>query len=110
MARGQFLPLPGRLVKGADEHYDIIEAVIAGDPVVAERITRDHFLSVIAALRQLEEVTARRPASHSDHGQSRSRPPLVARLAAPFSTSAAELGQVATTDGEGADRRDLALV
>jgi hypothetical protein len=89
MARGQFLPLPGRLVKGADEHYDVIEAVIAGDPVVAKRINRDHFLSVIAALRQLEEVTARQPASHSDHGQSRSMPPLVARRAAPFSTSAA---------------------
>ena len=53
--------LPGRLVKGADEHYDIIEAVIAGDPVAADQITRDHFLSVIAALRQLEEVKARHP-------------------------------------------------
>jgi DNA-binding GntR family transcriptional regulator len=53
--------LPGRLVKGADEHYDIIEAVIAGNPAAAEQITRDHFLSVIAALRQLEEVKARHP-------------------------------------------------
>ena len=53
--------LPGRLVKGANEHYDIIEAVIAGDPVAAEQITRDHFMSVIAALRQLEEVKAQRP-------------------------------------------------
>jgi DNA-binding GntR family transcriptional regulator len=53
--------LPGRLAKGADEHYDIIEAVIAGDPVAAEQITRDHFLSVIVALRQLEEVKARHP-------------------------------------------------
>jgi hypothetical protein len=35
--------------------------VIAGDPVAAEQITRDHFLSVIAALRQLEEVKARHP-------------------------------------------------
>jgi DNA-binding GntR family transcriptional regulator len=52
--------LPGRLVKGANEHYDIIEAVIAGDPAAAEQITRDHFLSVIAALRQLEEVKTRR--------------------------------------------------
>jgi len=50
--------LPGRLVKGANEHYQIIEAVIAGDPVAAEQITRDHFMSVIAALRQLEEVRA----------------------------------------------------
>jgi DNA-binding GntR family transcriptional regulator len=53
--------LPGRLAKGADEHYEIIEAVIARDPVVAEQITRDHFLSVIAALRELEEVKARHP-------------------------------------------------
>jgi DNA-binding GntR family transcriptional regulator len=52
--------LPGRLVKGANEHYDIIEAVIAGDPAAAEQVTRDHFLSVIAALRQLEEVQAQR--------------------------------------------------
>jgi DNA-binding GntR family transcriptional regulator len=52
--------LPGRLVKGANEHYDIIEAVIAGDPAAAEQITRDHFRSVIAALRQLEEVQAQR--------------------------------------------------
>jgi DNA-binding GntR family transcriptional regulator len=52
--------LPGRLVKGANEHYDIIEAVIAGNPVAAEQITRDHFMSVIAALRQLEEVKTQR--------------------------------------------------
>ncbi len=53
--------LPGRLVKGANEHFDIIEAVIAGDAAAAEQITRDHFMSVIAALRQLEEVKAQRP-------------------------------------------------
>jgi DNA-binding GntR family transcriptional regulator len=34
--------------------------VIAGDPVAAEQLTRDHFASVIAALRQLEEDKARR--------------------------------------------------
>jgi DNA-binding GntR family transcriptional regulator len=48
--------LPGRLVKGANEHYDIIEAVIAGDAVAAEQVTRDHFFSVIAALRKLEHL------------------------------------------------------
>jgi DNA-binding GntR family transcriptional regulator len=53
--------LPGRLVKGANEHYDIIEAVLAGDAVAAEQITRAHFMSVIAALRQLEEVKAQHP-------------------------------------------------
>jgi DNA-binding GntR family transcriptional regulator len=52
--------LPGRLAQGASEHYGIIEAVIAGDPVAAEQLTRDHFASVIAALRQLEEDKARR--------------------------------------------------
>lgn len=52
--------LPGRLAQGAGEHYDIIEAVISGDPVAAEQLTRDHFHSVIAALRQLEEVRAQR--------------------------------------------------
>jgi DNA-binding GntR family transcriptional regulator len=53
--------LPGRLVRGANEHYDIIEAVIAADPVAAEQITRDHFMSVIGALRQLEVLKAQRP-------------------------------------------------
>jgi DNA-binding GntR family transcriptional regulator len=53
--------LPGRLVKGANEHYDIIEAVIAGDAVAAEKITREHFGSVIAALSELEKVKAQRP-------------------------------------------------
>ena len=53
--------LPGRLVKGANEHYDIIEAVMAGNAVAAEQITRDHFMSVIAALRQLEELKAQHP-------------------------------------------------
>ena len=48
--------LPGRLAQGAREHLDIIDAVIAGDPAVAEQLTRDHFAAVIDALRQLEEV------------------------------------------------------
>lgn len=53
--------LPGRLAQGASEHYAIIEAVIAGDPAAAEQVTRDHFMSVIAALRQLETAKAQRP-------------------------------------------------
>ena len=53
--------LPGRLVKGANEHFDIIEAVMAGDAVAAEQITRAHFMSVIAARRHLEEVKAQHP-------------------------------------------------
>jgi len=48
--------LPGRLAQGAREHLDIIDAVIAGDPAVAEQLTRDHFAAVIDALRQLEQA------------------------------------------------------
>jgi DNA-binding GntR family transcriptional regulator len=48
--------LPGRLAQGAREHLDIIDAVISGDPVAAERITREHFASVIGCLHQLEDV------------------------------------------------------
>jgi DNA-binding GntR family transcriptional regulator len=48
--------LPGRLAQGAKEHLDIVDAVIAGDPAAAERITRDHFANVIGCLHQLEDV------------------------------------------------------
>jgi DNA-binding GntR family transcriptional regulator len=48
--------LPGRLAQGAKEHLDIIDAVISGDPVAAERITREHFASVVGCLHQLEDV------------------------------------------------------
>ena len=48
--------LPGRLAQGAKEHLEIVDAVIAGDPVAAERISRDHFASVIGCLHRLEEV------------------------------------------------------
>jgi DNA-binding GntR family transcriptional regulator len=48
--------LPGRLAQGAREHLAIIDAVISGDAVTAEEITRDHFASVIGSLHQLEDV------------------------------------------------------
>ena len=48
--------LPGRLAQGAKEHLEIIDAVIAGDPATAERLTREHFTAVVAALRQLEQA------------------------------------------------------
>jgi DNA-binding GntR family transcriptional regulator len=48
--------LPGRLAQGAKEHLDIIDAVIAGDTATAERLTREHFTAVVAALRQLEQA------------------------------------------------------
>ena len=46
--------LPGRLVQGFEEHLGIIDAVIAGDPDLAERLSRDHFANVIEAVRRLE--------------------------------------------------------
>jgi len=48
--------LPGRLVEGLEEHLGIIDAVIAGDPELAERLSRDHFANVIKAVRRLEEM------------------------------------------------------
>jgi DNA-binding GntR family transcriptional regulator len=48
--------LPGRLAQGAKEHLDIVDAVISGDPVAAERISREHFARVIDCLHQLEDV------------------------------------------------------
>ncbi len=39
-----------------DDAYRVIHLAVA-----AEQITRDHFMSVIAALRQLEEVKAQHP-------------------------------------------------
>src|ERR1700743_3035049 len=47
---------PGRPAQGAKEPLDIIDAVISGDPVAAERITREHFASVVGCLHQLEGV------------------------------------------------------
>lgn len=48
--------LPGRLAAGLDEHLGIIDAVIAGNPDLAERLTRDHFANVAEAVRRLEEM------------------------------------------------------
>ncbi len=48
--------LPGRLAQGHREHLDIVDAVIAGDPVAAEQITRDHFANVIHAMLRLEDA------------------------------------------------------
>ena len=48
--------LPGRLVQGLEEHLGIIGAVVAGDPELAERLSRDHFANVIEAVRRLEEM------------------------------------------------------
>jgi DNA-binding GntR family transcriptional regulator len=48
--------LPGRLVQGFEEHLGIIDSVIVGDPERAERLSRDHFASVIEAVRRLEEM------------------------------------------------------
>jgi len=50
--------LPGRMTQGLEEHLAIIDAVVSGDPDVAERIMREHLHSVIGALRQLAELGA----------------------------------------------------
>jgi DNA-binding GntR family transcriptional regulator len=48
--------LPGRPAQGLKEHLAIIDAVIAGDPAVAERTMREHLTSVIGALHQLADM------------------------------------------------------
>jgi len=48
--------LPGRMERGLKEHLAIIEAVTSGDPEIAERIMREHLMSVIGALYQLAEM------------------------------------------------------
>ena len=45
--------LPGRPAQGLKEHLAIIDAVISGDPEVAEQTMRKHLHSVIGALNQL---------------------------------------------------------
>jgi len=50
--------LPGRPAQGLTEHLAIIDAVASGDPGVAERMMREHLLSVIGALRQLADLGA----------------------------------------------------
>src|SRR5437773_3159879 len=45
--------LPGRPAHGLKEHLAIIDAIISGDPEVAERTMRKHLHSVIGALNQL---------------------------------------------------------
>ena len=39
--------------RGVAEHLAIIDAVTSGDPDSAERVMREHLLSVIGALHQL---------------------------------------------------------
>jgi DNA-binding GntR family transcriptional regulator len=46
--------LPGRPSVGLQEHQQVIEAVCAGDPDVAEQTMRAHLLSVVDALKQLD--------------------------------------------------------
>lgn len=46
--------LPGRPAVGLQEHLDVIETVCAGDPDVAEQTMRNHLLSVVGALHQLD--------------------------------------------------------
>jgi DNA-binding GntR family transcriptional regulator len=48
--------LPGRPGVGLREHLDVIEAVCAGDPDVAEKTMRAHLLSVVGALQELAKT------------------------------------------------------
>jgi DNA-binding GntR family transcriptional regulator len=48
--------LPGRPSVGAKEHLAIIKAVVSGDADVAERVMRDHLLSVVDAIKQLPDT------------------------------------------------------
>ena len=50
--------LPGRMAQGLKEHLAIIDAVTSGDPDIAERVMREHLLSVIGALHQLAAMGA----------------------------------------------------
>ena len=50
--------LPGRMPRGVAEHLAIIDAVTSGDPDSAERVMREHLLSVIGALHQLAAMGA----------------------------------------------------
>jgi DNA-binding GntR family transcriptional regulator len=47
--------LPGRPMVGAREHLAIIKAIVAGQADVAERVMRDHLLSVVDAIKQLPD-------------------------------------------------------
>ncbi|MEQ3549452.1 GntR family transcriptional regulator [Pseudonocardia nematodicida] len=46
--------LPGRPSTGLAEHLDVIRTVCSGDPDLAEKTMRDHLLSVVTALQQLD--------------------------------------------------------
>jgi DNA-binding GntR family transcriptional regulator len=48
--------LPGRPSVGLKEHLAVIKAVVSGQPDVAERVMRDHLLSVIDAIKQLPDT------------------------------------------------------
>ncbi len=46
--------LPGRPAVGLAEHLEVIRTVCSGDPDLAEQTMRDHLLSVVTALEQLD--------------------------------------------------------
>jgi DNA-binding GntR family transcriptional regulator len=48
--------MPGRAQASLGQHAAIVEAVVEGDGVAAERAMHDHLASVIDALRQWEEL------------------------------------------------------
>jgi DNA-binding GntR family transcriptional regulator len=52
--------VPGRPAQSLPQHEAIVSAVLARDPVAAERAMHDHLQSVIDALRALDAAAARR--------------------------------------------------
>jgi DNA-binding GntR family transcriptional regulator len=48
--------LPGRPAEGLQEHLAIIDSVCSGDADLAEKVMREHLLSVIGALHRLGEL------------------------------------------------------
>ncbi|WP_205745648.1 GntR family transcriptional regulator [Egibacter rhizosphaerae] len=52
--------LPGRPQVGLREHDELVEAIVAGEAEQAEKIMREHLMSVIDALRQLSNEDSRR--------------------------------------------------
>ena len=58
--KGRYLLVPARagIAGGWSESvYRVVDAVVAGDPVTAEQVTRDHMASVVDALHQLEDMS-----------------------------------------------------
>jgi DNA-binding GntR family transcriptional regulator len=50
---------PGRMIASLPEHLAVIDAICAGRPEAAEKAMRDHLISVVHALREVEAARSR---------------------------------------------------